>query len=190
MKPKNIVSYRDEEWKDLTLDNLSEKSKYKISNYGRVISYYYNEEGVLLKLSNIHGYRSLTLRDKDGKQLYLYIHRLVAEYFLDKPKEDQKIVLHLDNNRHNNYYRNLLWANQSERYHHNLKINPNAKRLQPKGDRAWSKLTESEVRVIKRKLRDPNRKTKMKVLARQFGISEMQLSRIKSGENWGKVTSD
>jgi hypothetical protein len=190
MTSKQINSYRDEEWRGLTLENLSEKSKYKISNYGRLISYYYREEGVLLKLGNVHGYRSFSIRDKDGKQLHLYVHRLVAEFFLDKPNEDKNIVLHLDNNRHNNYYRNLIWANQSEQYHHNLKVNPNAKRLQPKGDRAWSKLTESEVRVIKRKLSDPNRKTKMKVLARQFGISEMQLSRIKSGENWGKISID
>jgi hypothetical protein len=190
MTPKHIKSFRDEEWKDLSIDNLSERSKYKISNYGRIVSYYYSKEGVLLKLGNVLGYRSLSIRDKDGKQLYLYVHRLVAEHFLDKPKDDQNIVLHLDSNRHNNYYRNLKWANQSEQYHYNLKVNPNAKRLQPKGDRAWSKLTESEVRVIKRKLKDPNRKTKMKVLARQFGISEMQLSRIKSGENWGNVKVD
>lgn len=190
MTSKQINSYRDEEWKDLTLDNLSERSKYRISNYGRIISYYYNEDGVLLKLGNVNGYRSLAIRDKDGKKLYMYLHRLVAEFFLDKPMEDQNIVLHLDNNRHNNYYRNLVWANQSGQYYHNLKVNPNAKRLQPKGDRAWSKLTESEVRIIKRKLKDPNRKTKMKVLARQFGISEMQLSRIKSGENWGKTLID
>ena len=190
MISKHIQSYRDEEWKDLTLDNLSERSKYKISNYGRIISYYYNIDGVLLKLGKVLGYRNMALKDKDGKKIYLYVHRLVAEFFLDKPKKDQNIVLHLDNNRHNNYYRNLIWANQSEQYHHNLKVNPNAKRLQPKGDRAWSKLTESEVRVIKRKLKDPNRKTKMKVLARQFGISEMQLSRIKSGENWGMVIVD
>lgn len=190
MTPNHIKNYRDEEWKDLTLENLSERSKYKISNYGRVISYYYKKEGQLLKLASVHGYKSLSIKDKDGRKLYLYMHRLVAKYFLDEPKEDQNIVIHLDNNRHNNYYRNLKWANQSEQYHHNLKVNPRAKKLQPKGDRAWSKLTEAEVKIIKRKMNDPKRKTKMKVLARQFGVSEMQLSRIKSGENWGKVTPD
>ncbi len=190
MSEKDIISYRDEEWIDLKIDNLRERSKYKLSNYGRVISYYYSEEGTLLNLANIKGYRSLNIKDKDGKKLYLYIHRLVAKLFLDKPRVDQDIVIHLDNNRHNNYYRNLKWANQSEQYFHNLKVNPNAKKLQPKGDRAWSKLTEAEVKIIKRKIFDPNRKTKMKVLARQFGVSEMQLSRIKSGENWSNVSPD
>jgi DNA-binding Xre family transcriptional regulator len=27
----------------------------------------------------------------------------------------------------------------------------------------------------------------MKMLAKQFGISEMQVSRIKRGENWGHI---
>jgi hypothetical protein len=30
----------------------------------------------------------------------------------------------------------------------------------------------------------------MKILARQFGVSEMQLYRIKSGENWSSVKPD
>jgi hypothetical protein len=44
--------------------------------------------------------------------------------------------------------------------------------------------------MIKRKLSDPKRKTRMKMIAKQFGISEMQLYRIKTGENWGHVTID
>jgi len=42
----------------------------------------------------------------------------------------------------------------------------------------------------KRKLLDPKRKTRMKIMAKQFGVSEMQLYRIKSGENWGHITID
>ena len=30
----------------------------------------------------------------------------------------------------------------------------------------------------------------MRIIAKQFGISEMQLYRIKSGENWGHVKID
>ena len=53
-----------------------------------------------------------------------------------------------------------------------------------------SKLTETKVKFLKRKLNDPNRRTRLKILARQFGVSEMQLHRIKTGENWGYVTED
>lgn len=41
--------------------------------------------------------------------------------------------------------------------------------------------------LIKKMLADPKRKTRQKMIARQFGVSEMQISRIKSGENWGNV---
>jgi predicted DNA binding protein len=56
--------------------------------------------------------------------------------------------------------------------------------------RDGAKLTESKVRLLKKKIFDPNRKTRLKMLAKQFGISEMQLYRIKSGENWGHVKID
>jgi len=41
--------------------------------------------------------------------------------------------------------------------------------------------------LLKKKLLDPGRKTRMKILAKQFGVTEMQLHRIKTGENWGEV---
>ena len=45
------------------------------------------------------------------------------------------------------------------------------------------------MKSIKRLLDKPGRKT-MKQIAEQFSISEMQLYRIKSGENWSHVTLD
>jgi len=41
--------------------------------------------------------------------------------------------------------------------------------------------------LLKKILLDPTRKTRMKILARQFGVSEMTLYRIKSGKNWGHI---
>ena len=51
------------------------------------------------------------------------------------------------------------------------------------------KLNITKVKSIKRLLAKPGRKT-MKQIAEQFDISEMQLYRIKSGENWSHVTLD
>ena len=51
----------------------------------------------------------------------------------------------------------------------------------------YSKLTYAQAVILKKKLLDPNRKTRIRVLAKQFGVSEMQLYRIKSGENWGDI---
>ncbi len=188
MSKNKIKNYIDEEWKDLVLDIMKEKCRYKISNYGRVISYYNNPEGVLLKLANIHGYKALIVKGEDGKQKTLYVHRLVAHFFLEEPKEGQILVLHKDNQRHNNIHANLFWASEKEHFHHNQKFDKGFYKNQKY--RAWSKLTETQVKIIKKKLADPKRKTKMKVLARQFGVSTMQISRIKSGENWSAVKID
>ena len=49
------------------------------------------------------------------------------------------------------------------------------------------KLNATQVMRIKKMIADPERKTRMKMIAKQFNISEMQLYRIKSGENWGHI---
>ena len=49
------------------------------------------------------------------------------------------------------------------------------------------KLTVTKVMRIKKMLQNPNRKTRIKMIAKQFGVSEMQIFRIKSGENWGHI---
>ena len=66
----------------------------------------------------------------------------------------------------------------------------NPELIKRKGTIKYSKLTEGRVRLRKKKIFDPNRKTRMRLIAKQFGISEMQLYRIKSGENWGHVKVD
>lgn len=40
---------------------------------------------------------------------------------------------------------------------------------------------------LKKRILDPNRKTRLRLIAKEFGISEMQLNRIKRGENWGHI---
>jgi predicted transcriptional regulator len=50
------------------------------------------------------------------------------------------------------------------------------------------KLTESDVKVIKKMLK--NEKTRFSQIARQFGITHTQLNRIRKGQNWGHVTID
>jgi DNA-directed RNA polymerase specialized sigma subunit len=49
------------------------------------------------------------------------------------------------------------------------------------------KLTDVMVKKIKQMMDDKKRTKTMKNIAAHFGISEMQLYRIKSGENWSHV---
>lgn len=175
-----------EVWMPLNLgENIDEREVYLISNHGRIKSLKADKvKGFLMKTSYTNGYPFISLTQKSGKRTGRYIHKLVAQTFIEKDSEDQKFVIHLDFNKENNLESNLAWATKKQRFDH-LAKNPNFKKK--KGN---SKLTAGRVKMIKKKLLDPNRKTRMKMLAKQFGVSEMQLHRIKTGENWGHVTVD
>ncbi len=47
------------------------------------------------------------------------------------------------------------------------------------------KLTIEKVRLIKKKIAEG--KTKQSILAKQFGLSEMAIYRLKTGKNWAHV---
>jgi len=171
-----------EEWKPLETDEVVDKEKIHISSHGRLKSFKTNEKGHILKFATVRGYKTITLRLESGGRRSFYIHKLVANHFIPNDDSEKKFVLHLDHDKENNQMENLKWATKEEKEKHQ-QSNP-----------AWrdgitrsAKLTESKVRLIKERIFDPNRKTRMKMIARQFGISEMQLYRIKSGENWGHI---
>jgi len=186
MKTQEEKNYWDEKWKPLKKEGFNPKGGYLISNYGRVKSLSHNRKvPKLLKYSIIKDVPYIVLRDKDGKPFTMLIGELVATHFLPKPKnQEAKKIIYKDFNRSNNYYKNLAWVTKEEKREH-LKKDPNYK--PKKNIRRYSKLTESQIRLIKKKLNDPTRKVRIKMLAKQFGISEMQLYRIRAGKNWANV---
>jgi hypothetical protein len=97
---------------------------------------------------------------------------------------NDRYVIHLDYKKENNYYKNLKWATREIWGAHMLE-DPNYKKTRAEFTGRGHKLTTERVKLIKKKLREG--KTRMKVLAKQFGISEMQLYRIKVGINWAHV---
>jgi len=183
-----IRDYKNEIWKPYKEENWSDEDEYQISNYGRVKRKKPQvETWELSKTSLVGGYNTFWIRKKEKRTTsYYYTHRAVAALFCEK-KESQIYVIHLDFDKLNNNASNLKWVDKIDMFLHH-KNNP--KKLERFGKRTYSKLTEGRVRLIKKKLLDPNRKTRMKMIAKQFGISEMQLYRIKTGENWGSVKVD
>jgi hypothetical protein len=185
-----IRFYPQEEWKQLDFEKDALRYNYMISNFGRILSYTDDpKEGRLLKGSLLGGYPTFVCRPF-GKAKTFYIHKLVAEYFMEKENEEQTYVIHLDYNKTNNYEENLRWATKREMEVHQ-QDSPHVKRSRAeRKDRKpqkGHKLTSTDVMRIKKKIFDPNRRTRLKIIAKQFGISEMQLYRIKSGENWSHV---
>ncbi|NID09146.1 HNH endonuclease [Fibrivirga algicola] len=183
MMTKMPATYWNEQWVPIVFQDIEDPPNYQVSNYGRLRSFQAGGEGKIIKGSIIQGYKSLNIRKK-GKTFNRYVHKLVAEYFLPEGKPDQTYVLHLDHDKLNNRVQNLKWATQEEMIEHN-RTNPNVlNRPLPKRTRNY-KLTESKVRMIKKLLR--NDKNRLKMIARQFGITHTQLNRIRSGENWKHV---
>ena len=185
-----IIDFKNEIWKYYKGENWSDDDEYMVSSYGRIKKKKkYEEDWRLSPTSLVSEYLSFGIRKKNRKKnkgSSAYIHRLIATLFCEK-REDQKQVIHLDFDKENNMASNLKWVNKSEMFLHH-KNNP--KKIRRRGQRTYSKLTEGRVRLIKKKIFDPNRRTRMRLIAKQFGISEMQLYRIKSGENWGSVKID
>ncbi|WP_068474521.1 NUMOD4 domain-containing protein [Saccharicrinis aurantiacus] len=185
-----VKSFWNEEWKEINFEEGALKKKYAISNYGRIVSYITSvKEGDVIRGGVLRGYPTLPIRPF-GKSKTFYVHKLVAQYFLEQPSEDATFVIHLDYNKSNNYIENLKWSTKDEVYEHqqsNPAVIGARQKLKGRKTVQGHKLTSTEVIRLKKKIFDPNRKSRLKIIAKQFGISEMQLYRIKSGENWGHV---
>ena len=202
MDNKNKLQiFVEEYFKELELENEL-KFRYAISNFGRLVSFTKEiEHGRIVNGSITEGYRIFRYRIRTGQKIFYrhkFFHRLVAENFLEKTSDEQTFVLHLDHNLANDVATNLKWATKQEMLDHQRK-NPKvikARKLSTKRIVAYVKkrdgykLSTEKVISIKRLLANPKRKTLQKVIAKRFGISEMQLYRIKSGENWAHVKID
>jgi len=184
-----MKSFWNELWKELELvdEGKPRLRKYAISNYGRVVSYKESiETGKLLKCGLIEGYPVLSLGHKI--KVSRCLHKLVAYYFLPEPNPGQEYVIHFDFDKLNNSVKNLQWTTTEQMLHHQNQ-NPRVQyaRKNPPKRTKGQKLTSKQVLKLKIAITDPNRKRTYKQIAKRFGISEMQLYRIKSGENWGHV---
>ena len=154
-----IKGFRNEVWKLFTLKDCdTEYEEIYISNYGRVKRKKPNHTA--FKLSNFvtaNKFQMFFFNRNSGKPTSFYVHRAVAILFIENP-EEKKFVIHKDHNLKNNVAENLAWMNRSELVKHQLS---NPKRIVKMGSNA--KLNVGRVKIIKRKIFDPNRKTRMKI---------------------------
>ncbi|MFN8275372.1 MAG: NUMOD4 domain-containing protein [Flavobacteriaceae bacterium] len=188
----------NEEFKEIEL-KFPMKKRYAVSNKGRLMSFMESfEDGQLIKGTTSDGYRVFKRRRTPEERAELkfktesfFVYRLVAEYFIPKTSEDQVHVLHLDYVRDNDDVRNLRWATYEEKMNH-YNSNPKViegrrKTVESKIKSDGAKLTSTQVMLIKKMLKNPKGKTRGKMIAKQFGISQTHLKRIERGENWGHI---
>ena len=98
----------------------------KIKNYENYLIYdngdifNLNTKKILNGSIGENGYKYYRL-SKNGKKKMFYAHRLVAEHFIDNPK-NLPIVNHIDGNKLNNNINNLEWISYSNNTKHFHKI--------------------------------------------------------------------
>ncbi len=89
---------------------------YAVNNKGECFSFKSGKKVKLNQYASGRGY--LVVKPYiDGKNINMYVHRLVAEAFIHNPN-DKPFVNHIDGDKHNNHADNLEWVTHSENMAH------------------------------------------------------------------------
>ena len=85
---------------------------YEVSDLGRVKSLKYGKEKILKPWKDTYCYLKVSLR-KDGHIKHLFVHRLVADAFIQNPN-NLETVNHRDEDKTNNVASNLEWMSRED----------------------------------------------------------------------------
>ena len=101
----SITGIINEEWR-----SISEYGNYQVSNIGRVKNV--DTHRILKPNIRQNGYYQICLSQNNSKT-QLYIHRLVAQEFIENP-DNKNVVDHMNRNRADNTIKNLRWVSNAE----------------------------------------------------------------------------
>lgn len=185
-----IKKLAGEVWKPLNFSGWRHlRNRYAVSSFGRIASYKKSvlEDGKLLSGSLTTGYRTLNLH-RPGNKGTLYIHRELAKLFLPKSSPQHKYVIHRNHNKLDNHIKNLRWATLEQMVSHQQGSPAKIAYKEKQANKTEGlKLTAADVKKIKKILNSKKRSITIRQLAKNYGVSEMTMYRIKSGENWGRI---
>lgn len=150
---------------------------YEVSDMGRVkcLRRHRVREHVLSPSSAGRGYRKVQLCDKSRRE-HRYVHDLVLTAF-SRPRPPGMECAHRNGKRDDNRLCNLRWDTRSG--NHADKLAHGTAWLGEK--HAQAKLTNAQVVAIRAA------EGTCRAIGNAFGISPMQVSRIKRRKNWGHI---
>lgn len=157
-----------------------------ISNKGRVK----NRFGQIRKLhKGKNGYLVFSAQNyEENKKYLLYVHRLVAAYFLPI-EETNECVNHIDGNKENNTLNNLQWATSQENIHHAIETGlTNFSYLQ--GEKTnFSHYTEKDAKLVIDLLKSNKYTDKEISKITGFPVRSF-IAKIRRKETWTYLTKD
>ena len=156
---------------------------YQVSNFGRVKSFNgrWGSVQILKPVLQKNGYLTVSLC-KNGKLKTVKIHRLVAETFLTN-SDNLPEVNHKDGNKLNNCVENLEWCTGKENVQHALENG-----LRKFGEeRTDTKLTNEQVREIRRIYIRGDKKYGAPALAEKFNVDSSTIYNILHGKHYKNV---
>ena len=130
----------EEQWKTAVYDGEIYEGLYKVSNFGRILSLDYKRSGkaeLRTPVETKNGYLKVGF-SKNGEYKECYVHRIVAETFLENP-ENLPEVNHKDEDKTNNFVflnedgsvdkekSNLEWKNHRDNCNHGTRNERSAK---------------------------------------------------------------
>lgn len=129
------------------------------------------------------GYASITMT-RNGKSVSVYVHRAVATLFVPNP-DGKPHVNHIDGHPANNRADNLEWCTHAENMAHARRTGlfPSSK-IGPGERSPAAKLSEEQVRVIKRRLLNGEPSNR---IAHEYGVAPGTVGFIKNGATWAHV---
>jgi hypothetical protein len=180
---RKLRKLEDEQWKEID----GSLGLYFVSNYGRIKSFTRDKvNGRIMKFAQVKGFFTINLKLFGVQKTHL-VHKFVAEAFVSRPSSDFNYVIHIDFSVRNNHYANLAWVTRETSYARVMKHLNELNRNSPEKLVPYSKLKPDDVKHIKSMLQ---KKVKQKLIAKMFCVSEMQITRIKRGDNWPEVLAD
>ena len=153
---------------------------YTIDEFGKVKNTKTNK--YLKGAINSKGYLRVELH-LNKKIKKFFVHRLVAEYFVENPLNKEQ-VNHIDGNKLNNNMNNLEWVTNQENRNHAIKNNLTKNLC---GEEApWSKLTKRDVIFIRSEY-DKKETFNAKKLSKKFKVSTSQILLVAKRKSWKSV---
>lgn len=167
---------------------------YEVSNMGKIKTCKHSfirkdgkpfsvSEKIIKGNKDTKGYLQVELK-KDGVRTIKFIHRLVAEAFIEN-EQNKEQVNHKDGNKLNNCVSNLEWVTCRENIHHAWKNKLNRPIAGEKHGN--HKLTEQAVKYIRDNYKPRSKEFGARALARKFNVSPYPIMNIINGKGWKHV---